>query len=190
MRDLPAHAGEVVTKDKFDRAQKNMGLQAQWYGSVGVYNRQLRSPDLFTMECYRVGADLLQYARAMAEGTPGPAGIEYLMSQDDRDLLATIIPVQAEAAMVCRHSFRVDGTDAAAIFEAAEQAAGKWFATLHPTGRVEILGHAGKLLAEDWSGEPANGIARVRVLVKEWSPSPGKVDIMITSYSWRLPDGS
>lgn len=190
MRDLPVPMGKVAVMAEIEQARsevmKTIGLQGRWHGSAGV-KMPPDSPEFYMMICERVGADFLARARAVREGDPGLAEIEPLLGQKDRDMLTEVIPARAEAAMICRHFFVVDGADAGTVLKAVEQAAGKRFAASHAEERPD---HAQGLVAEGWSGDPANGVARIRVVAKAGPDRSQVVNMIVTSYSWRLPDGS
>ncbi len=188
MRDLPFHAGIPDTslpyaKPEFLRAM-GLELHALWYGNVWIISH-FRAPDRYGVHCTRVGDDLLGYVRQGVVEGEVPEGVLYVFSNiADREILATMIPDGAEAAMLCEHIYRVDGNDLAEVTDAINSSLGKWFTDLQPV--LDYIPNAERLRARGWKGDQESGIAQLEVGVNATDEMAGKLDIRITTYSWRL----
>lgn len=192
LQDLPFHAGNPDTsfpypKPEFLRAI-GLELHARWYGRVSIHSRY-RAPDHYTVDCVRVGDDLLGYVRqAVAEGDT-PEGVLFVFSSiGEREIIAAMIPEDAEAAMLCKHVYRVDGNDRDEVMDAITVSLGKWFTDLRAVANVNP--HPDWLLAKGWKGDQDSGVAQLEVRVHATDKMPGKIDIRITNYSWRLHSNS
>ena len=175
---------------------RTMGLplDGRWYDTATVLELP-ELPSQKTVNCLRVGRDMLGYLRNGVPEGALPNIMLYVFANDaEPEVMAELIPTDAEAAMVCTHSYHIDATDAAAVSAALQVSLATLFTTVQPIAEIPPRGFG--LMAQGWVGERSNGIAQLEIAVDS-SPIkvgfllvPGKLQVYVRTYSWLLPLGS
>jgi hypothetical protein len=194
LAEIPIFVGEDDSSSGLQLEDiRNLGLplDGRWYDTASVLELP-EMPNQKTLNCLRVGRDMLGYLRNGVPEGAMPNVLRHVFSNDvERETLASLIPKDAEAAMVCTHSYRIDETDAAAV----NAAWGAYLASLFTNVQTiaELPPLAFGLAAKGWLGEPSNGIAQLEIAV-DGSPItvrgsliPGKMQVYVRTYSWLLP---